>query len=289
MLLLDVVQRQRAHVTRVEGGCFPLCCGVGSVGGRRAGVVVGAELVGPRVYGNTVEGWQGSRVQPFSWVQGTHLELPAAGACRASRSHLTLCKTTLQKLGIAHPACAHCPCRPQGGVSSVTPRQFKAKIGRFAPQFSGYQQHDSQEFLAFLLDGLHEDTNRIKNKPYIEVGANSLQRHCDPQICDTGSPAICACLPACRSAPTVPLPQSKDQHGRPYDTGSPANCAGVPIRPYRPLQYPHRTPTVPQPQEKDQPGRPDDELAAEAWANYRARNDSLVVDHFQVGTGGAKR
>lgn len=25
-----------------------------------------------------------------------------------------------------------------------------------------------QEFLAFLLDGLHEDLNRIKHKPYIE-------------------------------------------------------------------------------------------------------------------------
>lgn len=26
-----------------------------------------------------------------------------------------------------------------------------------------------QEFLAFLLDGLHEDLNRVKCKPYIEV------------------------------------------------------------------------------------------------------------------------
>lgn len=57
----------------------------------------------------------------------------------------------------------------RGGLSAVTPRSFKAKIGRFAPQFSGYAQHDSQEFLAFLLDGLHEDTNRIQKKPYIEV------------------------------------------------------------------------------------------------------------------------
>lgn len=35
-------------------------------------------------------------------------------------------------------------------------------------------------------------------------------------------------------------------------------------------------------QEKDLPGRPDEEVAAEAWANYRARNNSLVVDTFQV-------
>jgi len=42
-------------------------------------------------------------------------------------------------------------------------------IGRFAPSFTGYHQHDSQELLAFLLDGLHEDLNRIIKKPYTEV------------------------------------------------------------------------------------------------------------------------
>lgn len=34
--------------------------------------------------------------------------------------------------------------------------------------FSGYGQQDSQEFLLFLLDGLQEDLNRVKKKPYIE-------------------------------------------------------------------------------------------------------------------------
>ncbi|PKA60058.1 Ubiquitin carboxyl-terminal hydrolase 10 [Apostasia shenzhenica] len=55
------------------------------------------------------------------------------------------------------------------GRTSVAPRTFKTKLARFAPQFSGYNQHDSQELLAFLLDGLHEDLNRVKNKPYVEV------------------------------------------------------------------------------------------------------------------------
>ncbi|KAH7686774.1 ubiquitin carboxyl-terminal hydrolase 4/11/15 protein [Dioscorea alata] len=55
------------------------------------------------------------------------------------------------------------------GRTSVAPRAFKGKLARFAPQFSGYNQHDSQELLAFLLDGLHEDLNRVKNKPYIEA------------------------------------------------------------------------------------------------------------------------
>ncbi|CAK5283233.1 unnamed protein product [Mycena citricolor] len=52
--------------------------------------------------------------------------------------------------------------------SSYSPRDFKTQLQRFAPQFSGYQQHDSQELVAFLLDGLHEDLNRVLKKPYVE-------------------------------------------------------------------------------------------------------------------------
>ena len=87
------------------------------------------------------------------------------------------------------------------GASFVTPKHFKWQLAKFAPQFGGYSQQDSQELLAFLLDGLHEDLNRIKDKPYKE--------------------------------------------------------------------------------EKDSDGRPDEEVALEAWENYRARNDSVVVDTFQ--------
>uniref|UniRef100_A0A8C7UY20 Ubiquitin carboxyl-terminal hydrolase n=1 Tax=Oncorhynchus mykiss TaxID=8022 RepID=A0A8C7UY20_ONCMY len=53
--------------------------------------------------------------------------------------------------------------------SYVAPRTFKTQVGRFAPQFSGYQQQDSQELLAFLMDGLHEDLNRVKKKPYLAL------------------------------------------------------------------------------------------------------------------------
>ncbi|XP_055563521.1 ubiquitin carboxyl-terminal hydrolase 4 isoform X5 [Falco biarmicus] len=56
-----------------------------------------------------------------------------------------------------------------GRQSYVAPRMFKTQVGQFAPQFSGYQQQDSQELLAFLLDGLHEDLNRVKKKPYLEL------------------------------------------------------------------------------------------------------------------------
>ncbi|XP_078393865.1 ubiquitin carboxyl-terminal hydrolase 11-like, partial [Cetorhinus maximus] len=52
---------------------------------------------------------------------------------------------------------------------TVIPRMFKTRVGHFAPQFSGYQPHDSQELLAFLLDGLHEDLNRVRRKEYVEL------------------------------------------------------------------------------------------------------------------------
>ncbi|KAJ4843604.1 hypothetical protein Tsubulata_020302 [Turnera subulata] len=55
------------------------------------------------------------------------------------------------------------------GAAPVAPIMFKQTLAKFANQFSGYNQHDSQEFLSFLLDGLHEDLNRVKCKPYIEA------------------------------------------------------------------------------------------------------------------------
>lgn len=50
----------------------------------------------------------------------------------------------------------------------VKPVQFKKQLSKFAPQFSGTYQHDAQELLSFLLDGIHEDLNRVKEKPYVE-------------------------------------------------------------------------------------------------------------------------
>lgn len=54
-----------------------------------------------------------------------------------------------------------------GEYAIVSPTKLKAVIGRYAPQFAGYQQQDSQEVMNFLLDGLHEDLNRVKIKPYM--------------------------------------------------------------------------------------------------------------------------
>ena len=48
------------------------------------------------------------------------------------------------------------------------PKGFKSALCRVAPHFRGYEQHDAQELLVFLLDGLHEDLNRVSKKPYVE-------------------------------------------------------------------------------------------------------------------------
>ncbi|KAI0695051.1 cysteine proteinase [Cerioporus squamosus] len=56
----------------------------------------------------------------------------------------------------------------QGEGAALSPVTFRRSICSHAPQFSGSEQHDSQEFLSFLLDGLHEDLNRILQKPKIE-------------------------------------------------------------------------------------------------------------------------
>ncbi|KAF9224073.1 cysteine proteinase [Gyrodon lividus] len=47
----------------------------------------------------------------------------------------------------------------------LNPVAFRKSICSHAAQFSGSDQHDSQEFLTFLLDGLHEDLNRVLTKP----------------------------------------------------------------------------------------------------------------------------
>lgn len=70
----------------------------------------------------------------------------------------------------------------QGELPYITPYTFRVRQGfdlfdissyfvlqrsitAHASQFGGSDQHDSQEFLSFLLDGLHEDLNRILHRP----------------------------------------------------------------------------------------------------------------------------
>jgi len=66
---------------------------------------------------------------------------------------------------------------PYGGSSSSylgkrsfseRPVQVKKVVSRYASRFIGYSQHDAHEFLRYLVDGLHEDLNKITNQPSYE-------------------------------------------------------------------------------------------------------------------------
>ena len=71
-----------------------------------------------------------------------------------------------------------------GGINNgvTDPSSFRREMTRFAPKFSGYDQHDSQEFLQYALEGLHNELNRVAKKK-------------QPSNCDADS-----------AAPAPPLP-----------------------------------------------------------------------------------
>ena len=54
-----------------------------------------------------------------------------------------------------------------GKCSSFAPREFRMALATFCPLLQDMGQHDAQEFLMTLLDGLHEDLNVVLEKPYI--------------------------------------------------------------------------------------------------------------------------
>ncbi|KAI9296170.1 cysteine proteinase [Neoconidiobolus thromboides FSU 785] len=56
----------------------------------------------------------------------------------------------------------------------LSPTKFKFLIDKVSSVFKGYEQQDSQEFLAFLLDGLHEDLNLVLKKPIFKEDEDDI-------------------------------------------------------------------------------------------------------------------
>ncbi len=69
---------------------------------------------------------------------------------------------------------------PQYQYHAISPMNFRGVFCGYAQQFSGYSQHDSQEFLIYLLDKIHDDLNRIVDKPYIAINEDGEN---DPNVC----------------------------------------------------------------------------------------------------------
>ncbi|KAL7572519.1 hypothetical protein ACA910_000343 [Epithemia clementina (nom. ined.)] len=49
------------------------------------------------------------------------------------------------------------------------PKVFRQKLGQINSQFSAGDQQDAQEFLNYVMDVLHEDSNKVRKKPYVEA------------------------------------------------------------------------------------------------------------------------
>jgi len=56
-----------------------------------------------------------------------------------------------------------------GDFRSLAPRRVKRVVCNYNPMFRGWQQHDSQEFLNYVLQAMNEDLNRVTKKQYTEL------------------------------------------------------------------------------------------------------------------------
>ncbi|KAG9335217.1 hypothetical protein JZ751_005572, partial [Albula glossodonta] len=94
-----------------------------------------------------------------------------------------------------------------GKYSYVTPRPFKTQVGRFAPQFSGYQQQDSHELLAFLLDEEAWENHIKRNDSIIVDIFHGLFK--STLVCPVCSKVSVTFDPFCYL--TLPLPMKKER------------------------------------------------------------------------------
>lgn len=53
------------------------------------------------------------------------------------------------------------------GNAEIAPIQLKKVLAQSSDQFASYDQQDSQEYLSFMIDSLHEELNLRLKKPYI--------------------------------------------------------------------------------------------------------------------------
>lgn len=73
-----------------------------------------------------------------------------------------------------------------GAHPSYSPSKLKSLLSDKLSQFSGFAQHDAQEYMSFLVDALHEDINRVRHKGNVDMnGTNDEEKHRpDAEIAD---------------------------------------------------------------------------------------------------------
>jgi ubiquitin carboxyl-terminal hydrolase 4/11/15 len=75
----------------------------------------------------------------------------------------------------SHTAAANMVNIKNSAVTHYTsPSKFKKVVEKCKPIFSGHDQQDAQEFLSEILDSLHEDVNRVVDKPYVSAPDDAI-------------------------------------------------------------------------------------------------------------------
>jgi ubiquitin carboxyl-terminal hydrolase 8 len=94
-----------------------------------------------------------------------------------------------------------------GKIENCTPTALKQRIDRYTTQFTEHDQHDSQEFMGFLLDALHEDLLYTQNvgSPITELFQGRLETtiHCETGCEPVSIPSTFTFLP-------LPIPVEKN-------------------------------------------------------------------------------
>ena len=63
-------------------------------------------------------------------------------------------------------------------------KNFKNAIGIVDDRFAGYDQQDTHEFLSFLIDSIHEDLNRVINKPILNRKSSDWEKNYNSSLLD---------------------------------------------------------------------------------------------------------
>lgn len=89
------------------------------------------------------------------WTSNSHLHAAAAASSNSS----TVTNNNLKNSAVTH---------------YISPSKFKKVVEKCKPIFSGHDQQDAQEFLSEILDSLHEDVNRVVDKPYVSAPEDAI-------------------------------------------------------------------------------------------------------------------
>ena len=157
-----------------------------------------------------------------------------------------------------------------GAHACVSPAAFRAQVAEVASRFSDNQQQDAQELLAFLLDALHEDLNRVFQRNPKGGGSSSPSPEPLPGFASRSGGGRGG-----RSSPGVGASNARGTPAKAKRAGrerSPSSSLSLVVAATG-QRGRIRTPRGGDRDEKAQ--------ASRTWSNHLRMNQSVIVDTFQ--------